>query len=81
MGQHGGDFKVGDRVQTASGITGTVVEPPRYYESAKGDSFTGRGVTVEADTAPVLSLTRTDRGLSPGARHLVRLDLVSLIDE
>jgi hypothetical protein len=75
---HSGAFKVGDRVRTASGITGTVIDPPRHYDSARGDSCTGWRVVVEADTSPAdLSLTRIERGLSPGSWHLVDLDLLT----
>jgi hypothetical protein len=74
MGEHSADFNVGDRVRTASGITGSIVEPPRHYDLAEGDSFTGWGAVVEEDTEPDLTLTRIERGLSPGAWHLVSLD-------
>jgi hypothetical protein len=79
MYEHSDAFKVGDRVRTASGIMGTVVKPPRRYETAKGDSFTGWGVVVEEDTPADLTLTRIERGLSPGAWHLVRLDLLTRV--
>jgi hypothetical protein len=81
MGEHGSGFKVGDRVETPSGITGTVVEAPKYYELAKGATFTGWGLVVEEDTDPGLTLTRIERGLSPGSLHLVRRDLVTRIDD
>jgi hypothetical protein len=79
MGEHSGDFKVGDRVRTTSGVTGTVVEAPRRYETAKGDSFNGWGVVLEEDTDPGITLTRIERGLSPGAWHLVALDRLTRI--
>ena len=79
MGEHGSGFKVGDRVEKTSGITGTVVEAPKYYELDKGDTFTGWGLVVEEDTDP--GLTRIERGLSPGSLHLVRRDLVTRIDD
>ena len=79
MDEHSDAFKVGDRVRTASGITGTVVVPPRRYETAKGDTFTGWGVVVEEDTPADLTLTRIEQGLSQGARHLARLDRLTRI--
>ena len=79
MDEHSDAFKVGDRVRTASGITGTVVVPPRRYETAKGDTFTGWGVVVEEDTPADLTLTRIELGLSLGARHLARLDWLTRI--
>jgi len=81
MGEHSGGFKVGDSVRTASGITGIIVEPPRYYDLAGGDSFTGWGAVVEADTDPGLTLTRIERGLSPGSWHLVSLDKLALVSD
>lgn len=74
MGEHSDAFEVGDRVQTASGITGTVVKPPRRYETTKGDPFTGWAVVVEEDTPADITLTRIERGLSPGAWQPVPLD-------
>ena len=44
MGERSADFKVGDRVRTAEGITGIIVEPPRYYDPAEGYGFTGWGL-------------------------------------
>jgi len=48
MDEHSDTFKVGDRVRTSSGITGTIVEAPRHYETAEGYPFTGWCVVVEA---------------------------------
>jgi preprotein translocase subunit YajC len=79
MDEHSRAFKVGDRVRTATGLTGTVVKPPRRYETAKGDSFTGWGVVVEEDTPADLTLTRIERELSPGSQHLVHLDRLTRI--
>jgi hypothetical protein len=77
MDESSKDFKVGDRVSTPSGIVGTIVKPPTYYERDKGDSFTGWGVVVESDEDAGHALTRIERGLSPGSWHLVRLDLLT----
>ena len=74
MSEASSGFKVGDRVRTTSGIMGTIVEPPRYYETAEGDPFTEWAVVVEEDVDPQLTLTCIERGLSPGSRHLVVLD-------
>jgi hypothetical protein len=79
MDEHSDAFKVGDRVRTAGGITGTVVEPPRHYETAEGYPFTGWCVVVEADTPADITLTRIERGLSPGSQHLVHLDSLTRI--
>jgi len=81
MGERSADFKVGDRVRTAEGITGIIVEPPRYYDPAEGYGFTGWGAVVEADTDPDLTLTRIERGLSPGSQHLVSLDKLALVSD
>jgi hypothetical protein len=75
------DFKPGDRVRKPDGSTGTVVEPPMYYEAGKGYAFTGWAVVVELDDDPHLVLTRIERGLSPGRRDFVRLDyLIHIAD-
>jgi hypothetical protein len=79
MHEHSDAFKVGDRVRTTSGITGTIVEAPRRYELAQGDTFTGWGVVVEADTPADITLTRIERGLLPGSWHLVHLDSLTRI--
>jgi hypothetical protein len=81
MGESSKDFKVGDRVSTPSGIVGTIVKPPAYYERDKGDSFTGWGVVVEEDTDPSSTLTRIERGLSAGSWHLVNLDVLAPANE
>jgi hypothetical protein len=71
MGDHSGGFKLGDRVRKDDGTTGIVVEPPAYYDASRGYPFTGWAVTVEVDTDPEISLTRIERGLSPGSWELV----------
>ena len=81
MGERSGDFKPGDRVRMPDGTTGTVVEPPAYYDAAQGYPFTGWAAVVELDDDPHLFRTRIERGLAPGRREFVRLDyLIHIAD-
>jgi hypothetical protein len=81
MREHSGDYNLGDRVRTRSGITGTVVEPPSYYDRSEGYPYTGWAVVVEEDADPDITLTRIERGLSPGSRHLVAIGGLTRIAE
>ena len=81
MEERSGDFKRGDRVRKPDGTTGTIVEPPAYYDAAQGYPFTGWAVVVELDDDPHLFQTRIERGLSPGRREFARLDyLIHIAD-
>ena len=71
-------LKPGDRVRKLDGTTATVATAPMYYETAKGQPFTGWAVEIEPDEPPEISLTRAERGLKP-SREFGLLEKLTLI--